>query len=372
MKTKISIVINWIRNFKKILVFREFFVFYLEKIAELSKIPENKKYLTSVQRGFVGGYCSRNFLFYSPVAMEPEINNIAQKVFTDNKSRKLYRLVFLRHMYSSHFISGWERYYDPETMFLHRLAKIKATVSSGVKFEGNFFTVNQKINDYYVLNFIDGLSYRLPINWFEVSVFSFRLGLKDLGKKYLDYIKDKNVIDAGAFVGDSSIVLTEYTDKKILAVEPNIVNYKLLKKTIILNKLQNKIDTFNVALGKGNEKIGISGGGAGSRTEKLVGNNEIPAVTLDNLVEKKYQKIGLIKMDVEGSEMEILLGAGKIIKRDKPVLLISIYHSGEQFIKIPLYIMNKYSNIYNCRFIDCNPVHPLSEKVLVCLPKNIQ
>lgn len=100
--------------------------------------------------------------------------------------------------------------------------------------------------------------------------------------------------------------------------------------------------------------------------------NNVAAITLDGLVKKgNYQKIGLIKMDVEGYEMNILLGSENTIKNDKPILLISIYHSGNQFINIPLYLKEKYSDIYNFSFIDCNPVHPLSEKVFLCLPKDI-
>lgn len=39
-------------------------------------------------------------------------------------------------------------------------------------------------------------------------------------------------------------------------------------------------------------------------------------------------------MDIEGEEMKALLGSDQIIRRDKPVLAISIYHKPEDFFNI--------------------------------------
>ena len=367
---KINIILSWIKNTKLLFSFRKFFFYYLQKIVGLNSLPLDKKYLKQYP-DFIGGYCSTNFISYAPVFMEPHIKIIAQKIFDDEDSKELYRMIFLRHMYSSHLISGWEKYYDNEEKFNSLLNKIKVDIKDDLKFGGNGFIVKAAKNGEYKIHYKNGLTYALPINWFEVSVFSFKLGLVFLEDKYLNYIKGSYLIDAGAFVGDSSIVLAEYTDKKVLSIEPEENNFELLKKTIKLNKLQNKIDAFKSALDKESRKVGIYNGGPGSIIENQPNNNIITTTTLDNLVGSKYQKIGLIKMDVEGYEMNILLGSKNIIERDRPILLVSIYHSGDQFINIPLYLKEKYSEIYNFKFIDCNPVHPLAEKVLLCLPKNI-
>lgn len=48
-----------------------------------------------------------------------------------------------------------------------------------------------------------------------------------------------------------------------------------------------------------------------------------------------------IKMDIEGAEYFALQGAMQVIKRDRPILAISIYHSIEDFYRIPKYLMDE-------------------------------
>ncbi|MFH0815006.1 MAG: FkbM family methyltransferase [Candidatus Falkowbacteria bacterium] len=369
--TKIKIILNWLKNIKVIYNLREFFVFYLSKFSEFKKLPADKKYLLS-NYGFVGSYCSRLFVDHAPVFMESEIKNIAEKVFDDEDSRKLYYLFFLRQMHCAYFVDGWEKYYDDERTFEEKLRKIKSAIASNVIFVGNLFFTKTKKKKKFILNFTNGATYILPINWFEISVFCMKLGLPYLKAEYLSYIKRGNVIDAGAFVGDSSIVLAEYTDEKVFAIEAHAENFKLLEKTVALNNLQTKIIALNAALDREVRRVNIISSGAGARTAVADGQFcTVSTVTLDKLFENKSQKISLIKLDVEGFEMNILLGADQVIRRDKPVLFVSIYHSGEQFINVPLQLKEKYSDIYSFKFIDCNPVHPLAEKVLLCLPKDV-
>ncbi|MFH0807255.1 MAG: FkbM family methyltransferase [Elusimicrobiota bacterium] len=369
---KVRIVLGWLKNIKIIVFLREFVIFYLQRIVELKNLPESKKYLLRIP-GIIGVYTSRQFLYYAPVYLERYVKKIAGEIFEDSDSRELYYTVFARNIYSSHFLPGFEEYYEPEEEYNRKLTAIKSEITGKIEFKSNFFTSKTKKGKYPALNFANGESYVLPINWFELSVFSFHMGLKIIPGKYLDYIKDKYIVDGGAFVGDSSIVLAQYTTKKVLAIEPGAENYKRLQITPGLNQLRDKIDTFNVALDEKKRTIKMLNHGAGSRVISLDSKSEgsIGTKTLDELTGETYKGIGLIKLDVEGFEMNILLGSQGIIRRDKPVLLISIYHSGEQYLNIPTYFKEKYSDIYDFKFIDTNPVHPLAEKVFVCLPKQI-
>ena len=64
---------------------------------------------------------------------------------------------------------------------------------------------------------------------------------------------------------------------------------------------------------------------------------EVDVTTLDKVISED-EKVTLIKMDIEGSEYSALHGAEGIIKRCKPKLAISIYHCGEDYYRIPLYL----------------------------------
>lgn len=81
---------------------------------------------------------------------------------------------------------------------------------------------------------------------------------------------------------------------------------------------------------------------------KLAGNDiiQIESVTVDEIVQENV--VTLIKMDVEGSELESLKGCKKTIERCKPRLAISIYHKPEDIFTIPNYIL-KLNDSYKFR-----------------------
>ncbi len=59
-------------------------------------------------------------------------------------------------------------------------------------------------------------------------------------------------------------------------------------------------------------------------------------VRLDDIL--KNERVTFIKMDVEGAEQGALRGAAELIKKQKPKLAISIYHSPEDMLEIPVYL----------------------------------
>ena len=70
----------------------------------------------------------------------------------------------------------------------------------------------------------------------------------------------------------------------------------------------------------------------------IEGNIEIETISLDSYVKDKNLNVGLIKLDIEGYGLKALEGAKETIKNFKPILLISIYHNGEEFFEIKDYI----------------------------------
>lgn len=97
--------------------------------------------------------------------------------------------------------------------------------------------------------------------------------------------------------------------------------------------VREKIEVHQVAAGARREKVRFSGSGTMiSRVGE--GDMEVDCVPLDELLAEESPT--WIKMDIEGSEMDALAGARKIIGRDSPVLAICVYHKQDDVRRVPL------------------------------------
>ncbi len=76
-------------------------------------------------------------------------------------------------------------------------------------------------------------------------------------------------------------------------------------------------------------------GTAGSQVTDS-GTYEVRCVPLDEMLADC--EASLIKMDIEGSELQALVGAQSTIRRHVPALSICLYHRQEDLWKIPLFI----------------------------------
>ena len=186
--------------------------------------------------------------------------------------------------------------------------------------------------------------YILPFNQFEIEVFYDKSGMDYI--KNLSQVKNKNIIDAGGFIGDSAIVFSDYTDKNVYSFEPFLHHYSMMLKTIELNK-NNNIIPVNMALGNENKEISIYSSkdinsGLSVENSKDINSVEtrVKMSTLDSYVKENNIEVGLIKTDLEGFEQPFLKGAIETIKEQKPVLIISIYHNYSDFFEIKPMIEN--------------------------------
>ena len=73
-------------------------------------------------------------------------------------------------------------------------------------------------------------------------------------------------------------------------------------------------------------------------------------------------------MDVEGAEQNALKGGIKTIQKDRPQLAISIYHTPQDFVEIPLYL---HKNLKNYVFKLGHYCPNAAETVLYCIPAEI-
>jgi hypothetical protein len=93
-----------------------------------------------------------------------------------------------------------------------------------------------------------------------------------------------------------------------------------------------------------NETLSFVSVGEGSKIIDESGETEtISAVRVDDVLGS--EKVTYIKMDIEGAEINALIGAKNIICRDKPKLAISVYHKRSDIWEIPMLLL-KYNPEY--------------------------
>lgn len=105
-----------------------------------------------------------------------------------------------------------------------------------------------------------------------------------------------------------------------------------------------------------------------NRTDNKWNAIKVNVTTLDNYCSKHQIKPDFIKMDIEGAELPALKGGMDIIKKFRPQLAISIYHSNEDFINIPLFLKENLENY----IFKLGHYHPsLCETVLYAIPNEL-
>lgn len=124
-----------------------------------------------------------------------------------------------------------------------------------VRMNDEFSSKIVKLNDN--LYYYNG--YYLPVNQFDSSVFYSKYAIDELTT--LDSVRNKDIIDAGGYVGDTARLFSSYTDKSIHVFEASPSNMDIIRETIRLNQLEN-IVPVSKALG---EKSGTATFSLGER-----------------------------------------------------------------------------------------------------------
>jgi FkbM family methyltransferase len=120
--------------------------------------------------------------------------------------------------------------------------------------------------------------------------------------------------DVGANIGNHALWFSEICHLKVYAFEP--VEHQILLDNVNLNKAGSRIRVFKTALGAD----------YGQASEKAkctlqTGEGTIPVVPMDSIEIPNNEKLSLIKIDVEGMEIDVLQGGIQTIRAYKPVIL---------------------------------------------------
>jgi|TARA_B110000977_G_C10981625_1_gene456345 FkbM family methyltransferase len=134
--------------------------------------------------------------------------------------------------------------------------------------------------------------------------------------KFLEYCKTqdkkfKTVLDIGAWCGTWAKAI-EPLAKKVIAFEPDKTHFECLQKNCTVN-----CDPRLEAVGSEIKNISLTYDNF-TQAKRVDKEGDIKMITIDSL---SYENIDLIKIDVEGYEMEVLKGAEKTLTNTQYLMI---------------------------------------------------
>jgi FkbM family methyltransferase len=208
--------------------------------------------------------------------------------------------------------------------FLYKFKFIRILVS---KIKITYYKKTNRFGNFYIY-LPRHLGYLLNNESIEKETYDFvtKLNLKK-------NIVNKTFVDIGGNIGTYSLFFKENYNAKVFVFEPDDDNLSLLLRS----KIKNKLKDFNIiSLAISNEDkiesflIDHIGGATGSISsvknvgqirQELYLKKDIITLKLDNFY-NIIENISWIKIDTEGNEVNVIKGMIKIIKLNKPNLII--------------------------------------------------
>ena len=177
---------------------------------------------------------------------------------------------------------------------------------------------------------------KAPDNWFNHKI---RRGDGIFDRKSFEYTisactKFRTALDIGAHVGTWSLGMAKRFEN-VLSFEPNEINYQFLKEN---TRNTENIQIKHCAMGDKNCHVSMMPGIENSGMSYVsLEQGDVPMMTVDYFIRESgypvYEKyiIDLIKIDVEGFELPVLMGAKDTIERYKPVIMVELSGHGDRF-----------------------------------------
>jgi len=173
----------------------------------------------------------------------------------------------------------------------------------------------------------------------KLSNFGSQLKLKGEYEPDLKLTLDKllnegdTFVDLGANEGYFSIIGGKIVGKKgrVISIEPQTRLQNIINKNIKLNRISN-VELFQLCISNkvGKEVIYLSpelntgSSGVLKKQKYKVATENVDSMTLEDLIDKlQIKKVNLIKIDIEGSEYEAILGSKKLFE-DKIIKNIAL------------------------------------------------
>ena len=238
-----------------------------------------------------------------------------------NLSSSLYQYLILRKQNIELKLRNGDtiivsRFLYPRIIYYYYLGYLNDINKKEIKIKLGDKTYSVPINALYS-NDIGGIIMFIKSNWQYRNNYWEKNGIKfkyahgsihevfdEEDYKFLN-VKDKSVLDIGAFVGDSPIYFILKGAKKVYAIEPHPDAYNEMLENIKLNNMENKIVPINMGISYEKDYITIEVRDITHVAFSIFKYNnnigiKVPAGKLSNIIEKYNIDAQILKMDCEG------------------------------------------------------------------------
>ncbi|MBU3633160.1 FkbM family methyltransferase [Polynucleobacter sp. AP-Feld-500C-C5] len=217
------------------------------------------------------------------------------------------------------------------------------------------------VDEYSKISYLNMILYKLTLNPIYLETIAVGRGALRLDynnycfdKSYLNFSDDEVYVDCGAFTGDTLqafLVAVKGEFRHIYTFEPDLKNNLEIEKRIAtlqqyyLKPLKGAISIIKKGvwsdertlefLTSADHDLGAHISQSGFHVNQEFSKSEVPVTSIDLATN---QDATFIKYEVEGSELEALMGSIKTLERKKPKLMIAVYHKPEDILTLPKYI----------------------------------
>jgi len=148
-------------------------------------------------------------------------------------------------------------------------------------------------------------------------------------------------IDVGANIGNHTLFFSAVCEASVIAIEPHKENSDLLIDNVKLNQLDHLVSVHRIAAGQSSGRGNLTvtdPGNTGKARFTTDPGGLLEVVRLDDLLDGE-RAVKLMKVDVEGMELEVLKGAAGILQRDRPHLYVEA-SLPKEFLAVQGYLAN--------------------------------
>ena len=144
---------------------------------------------------------------------------------------------------------------------------------------------------------------------------------------------DESFVDCGSYIGDTIQCFISQTNncfRKVIAFEADPAVVPGLRT--YMDGIGPRAVYHNAAVGAHSGVVGFVGNGIGGGCIAAASGTDVACVRLDDALAREH--VSLLKMDIEGAELQALEGAHGVIWRDRPVLAICGYHKPDHLWRV--------------------------------------